>query len=128
MTNLNYGDIVYRQGDVGLELIKSLPRGLKEVKDKTLALGEVTGHKHKFVTDEAKVWEDDNGNKYIAVLSPATLYHGNETQIAKTIEAPEKVDYEAENIHKPNTFHKAFYRVVPQIESDPYGGVQNVRD
>lgn len=40
-----------QQGDVLIKKVKSLPKGLKEVKTKILQHGETTGHRHRFLDD-----------------------------------------------------------------------------
>lgn len=97
----------FRHGDLLLEKVDSLPKGLKIKKDNVLLEGEITGHAHRVKTG-AKVWQDKNGNVYMAVVTPtAPLTHEEH----KTIEVP-----------------RGTYKITRQIESDPYGGVRNVRD
>jgi hypothetical protein len=74
----------YRQGDVYLKRVDTIPAGLKPVKPKNgrviLAHGEVTGHHHSF---PAKVGngritmygQDENAPRFIDIPHPATLVH-----------------------------------------------------
>lgn len=65
-----------RQGDILLSPISELPKGLK-LKDKVLALGEATGHSHRFEDDDDTVLVHVNsgGKQYVEVLKPTTLKH-----------------------------------------------------
>ena len=54
--------------------IDKLPLGL-EVKDKVLAYGEVTGHKHQFTGQATQVMVDTNGRQYASLGSTDTLMH-----------------------------------------------------
>ena len=65
---------MYRQGDILLRKISKLPQGLKQ-KDKILAYGEVTGHKHQFVDENAIVFSDGDGKQYVQILKPSQLQH-----------------------------------------------------
>lgn len=84
---------MYRQGDVLLRKIKSLPTGVVP-KDKILARGEVTGHKHRFLEQQelqqvkrpdenTMVFIDESGKQFVQVLSPTAVLeheeHGNIT-------------------------------------------------
>lgn len=63
-----------RQGDVLLVKVDKLPKGLKE-KDKILAYGEATGHKHQFISKAVTVHIDANGNQFVNAIAPAQLVH-----------------------------------------------------
>jgi hypothetical protein len=77
---------IFRQGDVLLRKIPKLPSNLKE-KDKVLALGEVTGHRHRFAEkqelvekqrpeENTIVFTDEDGKQFVQVVSPeAVLEH-----------------------------------------------------
>ena len=84
---------IYRQGDVLLRKIDKLPEGLTE-KNKVLALGEVTGHRHRFAEKQELIEQqrpeentivltDENGKQYVQVVSPEAVLeheeHGNIT-------------------------------------------------
>ncbi len=69
----------YRQGDVFLSQVPTLPEGVKQVPlDGTrtvLAYGEVTGHAHAIqATDLAVLYERD-GTRYLSVPVDAVLRH-----------------------------------------------------
>lgn len=66
----------YRQGDVFLYQISSLPKGLTKCKDGVLKEGEVTGHFHKFTDPKTSVYENKKGDKFVVVAEPeSTLKH-----------------------------------------------------
>lgn len=94
------------QGDVGLRKIESLPQGLKE-KDKILAYGEVTGHKHQFKTDKVKILVDAKGNQYAVVEQQSDLLHEEHD----TISVPQ-----------------GLFSVIRQREYDLVEGVRQVAD
>lgn len=67
------------QGDVYVKAAKLLD-GCKPVASENgktiLALGEQTGHHHRFETDNVKMFANDNGRRFIVIEGkPATLYH-----------------------------------------------------
>jgi hypothetical protein len=65
---------IYRQGDVALIEIERLPKNLKE-KDKVLAFGEITGHKHQFKSNQVQVFADKNNNQFVQVKQKSVLEH-----------------------------------------------------
>jgi hypothetical protein len=72
---------IYRQGDILLRKIKKLPNNLKP-KNKILAYGEVTGHKHQFVDENALVFTNEQNQQYVEVLGePAMLKHEEHANI-----------------------------------------------
>lgn len=75
-------NFVARQGDVLIRQIAALPKGLKKAKDKTLALGEATGHSHRFADSSlVEVFLASDGMKYLQVLSSAPLIHEEHREI-----------------------------------------------
>ena len=67
------------QGDVYVKATK-LPNDTKLVPTENgktiLALGEVTGHHHRFEEDHVKMFANDNGRRFIVIEGkPATLFH-----------------------------------------------------
>lgn len=79
-----------RSGDVNLHEIKSLPKGLKEIKfngtEWVMARGEATGSKHCLVVDRPetlKVYQDEQGRFYFKLDAEAksTHTHDHETTI-----------------------------------------------
>src|SRR3990167_10919258 len=69
---------IYRQGDVLLREVKSIPETAKRQKRigaVVLALGEVTGHKHQILDEEVDVFVKEDGTMYLQVKSPADLTH-----------------------------------------------------
>jgi len=96
---------MYRQGDVLLKKINELPKNLTE-KDKILAYGEATGHKHQFVSPTVTVLTDGT-TQFCVVEEESVLEHE-----------------EHENIQIP----AGIYEVVPQVEFDLLEGVRQVMD
>ena len=69
------------QGDVYVKA-SALPEGLTEVAPENgktiLALGEATGHHHRFEQDNVKMYHanDNSGRRFIVISEkPATLFH-----------------------------------------------------
>ena len=98
----------YRQGDVLLRAVTSIPSGLKQTKSCTAALGEVTGHHHTIYSGATGYASDvDALVDYIEVTAPsADLTHQEHT----TISLP-----------------TGNYQVVRQVEYTP-AELRNVRD
>lgn len=96
---------IFRQGDVLLRPIQLLPPGLKR-KDRVLAYGEITGHKHQFLeTEQVLVFEDEKKNQFVSVLADQAVLTHEE--------------------HKPQTLPKGDYEVILQREFDPLADSQN---
>ena len=95
-----------RQGDVLLRRISKLPNDLKE-KNKILAYGEVTGHKHQFNSEQVLVFEDEQRNQFIDVKEKAELLHEE---------------------HKNVLVPKGKYEVFLQREYDLVVGIRSVTD
>ena len=61
----------YRQGDVCIERIDALPTNIKPAKLNNgkviLALGEVTGHAHSFVAEDAEKLTSEKGEEFFRV-------------------------------------------------------------
>ena len=68
----------YRQGDVLIERVENLPKKSKGKHTRTnrmvLAEGEVTGHAHVLLVDDADWWKDDK-DQFVSFASPATVVH-----------------------------------------------------
>lgn len=77
-----------RQGDVFIERVAELPKGLKEVKaDKgrtVLAYGEVTGHAHALPAASSKLYrgKDAGFTSYLKVMKKCDLRHDEHGAIA----------------------------------------------
>jgi hypothetical protein len=71
----------YRHGDVALKRIKKLPKGIKELKDKTLAYGEFTGHSHRFADPKNIKRYVDGDRTYLEVLVATPLIHEEHNKI-----------------------------------------------
>lgn len=66
---------IIRHGDVCLKPITTLPKGAKQLKDKVLAYGEVTGHKHQFGNPSNIDRYELDGRLYLQVYTPVPLNH-----------------------------------------------------
>lgn len=69
---------IYRQGDVGIQEIKKLPKGLRVINSPIIKEGEATGHHHKLVKEyngQFDVLEDLAGQKYLQINEPTDLTH-----------------------------------------------------
>ncbi len=105
-------NILYRQGDVLLEKIKSIPkkakkRDIKIEKDQLIVAGEQSNHGH-FAMGQADVYEDDSPNVFIHVLGKATLEHLDTNTMKWTKE------------HESILVPKGKYKVIRQVEFNPY--------
>jgi hypothetical protein len=98
--------VMFRQGDVLLVKIDSLPVGLR-VKDKILAYGESTGHKHMFRSRQVQVFENDLHEQFVQTNQESTLLHEEHEQIQ---------------------IPKGSYKVVLQREFDIISRVRQVLD
>ena len=97
--------VLYRQGDVLLKKVNSIPKGLKKEDKCILAYGEVTGHKHQ-------------------ILSNGTLMKKGE----KTYLRMDDDDILKHEEHAALTIPKGEYEVVIQREFDLLGAVRSVMD
>jgi len=100
----------YRQGDVFIERIGKLPKGLKQHKRDgsriVLAYGEVTGHAHAIAEETAESFVGENGEIFLSVDAPAEVKHEEHSTITLPI---------------------GTYRVTRQREYTP-GEIRNVAD
>ena len=85
---------IYRQGDILIEEIKSLPKNLKLKKDNILVHSDSTKHDHTLKS--GKVYQDKKGNLFLDV--------SKKTQIIHTMD------------HKPINLPKGKYQLVRQVE------------
>ena len=98
---------MFRQGDVLIQSVQSIPVTAVKQAQCILALGEATGHAHQ-IKRGAYLFIDTDGGKYIDVIgSSATVEHEEHGPI--TLEGP------------------AVYRVIQQREYTPEE-IRNVRD
>ena len=67
----------YRQGDVSIMAAKKMPKGARRVQgEPILARGEVTGHTHRIIEGQVRLYQLAAGIMYLRVLSEfAKLYH-----------------------------------------------------
>ena len=100
---------MYRQGDVLLEQMESIPKGLKKLERLIVAYGEVTGHAHRFdckLGDGVELLEDDKGNLFVRVAKTTELVHEE---------------------HETLTIPPGDYKYVPQREYSPEA-IRRVQD
>ena len=98
---------IFRQGDVLLKQIEKLPKGVRHKGDKVLAYGEVTGHKHQFLSTFSELYIDMDGNQYVYLVQDSLLAHEE---------------------HANMTIPKGIYEVVIQREFDLLEGTRQVAD
>src|SRR5262245_17445454 len=79
----NYIGVLYRQGDVLIRRIASLPAGAQRCAGAILAHGEVTGHSHRIEQSHAvQLWGHGN-DLFLEVMAPtATLVHEEHRALA----------------------------------------------
>jgi len=65
---------LYRHGDLLIKPIDNIPKDAKLNKDNILALGEVTGHKHRLNIKQLSVYET-LGQKYVSLKQKTDLVH-----------------------------------------------------
>lgn len=93
------------QGDVGLIPVENVPEGAK-LKDRTIALGEATGHHHTFRQESVQVFEK-GGEQFVRVKQVGTLEHQE---------------------HAPLEVKRGIYKVVRQRVFDVQKGIRQVMD
>lgn len=112
MKNLNPQQI--RQGDVQLQLVKSLPEGCKEVpNDKgriVLAYGEVTGHAHAIADHRPALRAGEIAEAAIARARLLVAPNGE-----RFLEVKEAVTLRHEE-HSPHTLNPGVYQLPRQVE------------
>ena len=98
--------IIVRQGDVALKEVSTIPKGLNK-KNNVLALGEKTGHSHRFETKQVQCFGELEKESYIDVKQTSELIHEDHANI----QVPE-----------------GKYQVIIQREFDIVEGVRQVMD
>jgi hypothetical protein len=97
----------YRQGDVLLEKVDTIPAQSKPVKEKVIAFGESSDHCHR-VTDNVDVLES-NGETFLHVNTKGRLEH---------VRVSDPLQWTGE--HHPIELPPGNYKVIRQKEYDPY--------
>ena len=71
--------VQYRQGDVFIELVESIPENTTPIKREhgavILAHGEVTGHYHGIKNRVAKFYQAESGERFLDLSKPSDLTH-----------------------------------------------------
>lgn len=102
---------IYQQGDVILEKVHGLPKGVRVKPDDrgyVLAEGEVTGHCHKITEVENVVMvKTDGGQIYLSVKTRTPLKHDEHTLI--TIEPG---DYRVRKVMERDHFSRITREVI----------------
>jgi len=101
---------IHRQGDVLLvgispkefNAVKNLTR-----KDNIVAYGEVSGHKHQFLTQDVQIFVDEQDRQFIDVSQDSELVHDS---------------------HASQTISQGYYKYVPQRELSLLNEVRRVID
>lgn len=86
--------IQLRQGDVWIESIESLPKGLKKKADNIIVYSDVTGHSHTLKS--GNVYSDKKGNLYLEALKKTQVVHTED--------------------HDPIDLPKGVYKIIHQVE------------
>jgi len=113
----------YRQGDIFLKKIDKLSAGIKLIETNVLALGEITGHKHKLVAEkntDFRVYQNEDGLIYLEVLNPIMLYHGTEAHIEQQLRGLE-LDLEKLDLHEQHKILPGAYEVPTERDYTPEG-------
>lgn len=63
----------YRQGDIFIESISSLPKSLKKRKSNVILYGEATNHSHRL--EEGSIFDDKDGAIYLKLLKDSRIIH-----------------------------------------------------
>ncbi len=80
--------VLYRQGDVLIELIDSMPDDATKIprskRGVVLAEGEVTGHAHRIPSRTASLYRSETDARYLRVMGPApvALKHEEHTEVS----------------------------------------------
>ncbi len=96
--------IVFRQGDVCLIAVDAIPKDAKKQPAKgkkvILALGEATGHHHRFefldTSHNVTLYVAEGGARYVHVTSAAELLHEEHSTVqvpAGKYQLPQQVEY-----------------------------------
>jgi hypothetical protein len=92
--------MLWRQGDIYIESVASIPMEATERDNAVLADGELTGHQHRFRDIQSAIVYEDRGQLFVNVLA----------------ESADVVHEEHGTIH----LKRGFYRVWRQREYDPW--------
>ena len=98
---------MWRQGDVFMAPVRSVPKGAKPRPGGVLVEGELTGHSHRVADLRTAEVLEARGNLFLRVLAESTTIVHQE--------------------HGPITLSRGTYRVWGQREYSP-GGIRNVAD
>jgi hypothetical protein len=77
--------LIFRQGDVLMELLDACPAHLTELprgkRGVVLAEGEVTGHAHRIANRSAKLYRSETDQRFLRVTAPVALRHEEHTTV-----------------------------------------------
>jgi len=75
--------LLTHHGDTVIQNIGTLPKNVKKIKPRPLALGETSGHRHIAVAERVDLidfYEDESGNTYLVNKSEMKIRHQLENQ------------------------------------------------
>jgi len=100
-----------RHGDVDIRPVEKIPKSACKTESRTLAYGEVTGHRHSFSSSTVQVFEAQMGD---------TIKVGDEQiQVVKYIDVKQDSVLEHQE-HNPVTVPKGMYAVLQEREYNPF--------
>lgn len=99
----------YRQGDLLIEEVSNIPKGLKKINDKILARGEGSNHVHVIDKKNVDIYENDDliTTHYLRIWNKSTIKH-----------LDENTGNQAE--HDPIVLDSGNYKIIRQREFNPY--------
>lgn len=105
---------MYQHGDISLHKCDEKPKNLKKLDTNILAYGESSGHQHELVKGKYNLYETEDKQRLLEVLTPTCLRHWNVNTNApaehKTLEIQPQI-YWIKHEQKYNPFTKQLERV-----------------
>lgn len=71
---------MYRQGDLLIQEVDSLPKDIKKRENRIILWGEATGHKHQLTT--GSVFDGKDGAIYLELLKGGKIVHDEHNPIS----------------------------------------------
>jgi len=98
---------LFRQGDVLLQQVKSLPKGAKDETPQgriVLAFGEVTGHAHAIENEHksCRYWSAE-GERFLQVLTTSELRHEEHSTVTLPpgiYKLPQQMEYKPQELKR----------------------------